>query len=123
MFTAIECASNALRLQMPSSNNVETMFVQQWLQSVELFDDEYLAAFGPRNRNRLLGAFASAVRAARFSGPAYCQLAAGTVSDSVNHVVASFVETGFPGPDYPRQGTLLDFYSGSTRVTETSTRT
>jgi hypothetical protein len=94
-----------------------------WLQSVELFDDEYLAAFEPGNRTRLLGAFTSAVRAARFSGPAYCQLAAGTVSDSVNHVVASFVETGFPGPDYPRQGTLLDFYSGSTRVTETSTRT
>jgi hypothetical protein len=29
----------------------------------------------------------------------------------------------FPTPDYPRQGGLLDFYSGSTRVTETSTRT
>jgi hypothetical protein len=28
VFTAIECASNSLRLQMPSSNNVETMFVQ-----------------------------------------------------------------------------------------------
>jgi hypothetical protein len=28
VFTAIECASNALRLPMPSSNNVETIFVQ-----------------------------------------------------------------------------------------------
>jgi hypothetical protein len=30
VFTAIECASSALRLQMPSSNNVETMFVQHY---------------------------------------------------------------------------------------------
>jgi hypothetical protein len=29
VFTAIECASNALRLRMPSSNNLETMFVKQ----------------------------------------------------------------------------------------------
>jgi hypothetical protein len=28
VFTAIECASRTLRLQMPSRNNVETMFVQ-----------------------------------------------------------------------------------------------
>ena len=34
MFTAIECASNALRLRMPSSNNVETMFVQHYLEKV-----------------------------------------------------------------------------------------
>jgi hypothetical protein len=31
VFTAIECDSNALRLRMPSSNNVETMSVQQQL--------------------------------------------------------------------------------------------
>jgi hypothetical protein len=75
-----------------------------WLQSIKLFDDEYLAAFEPRNRTRLLGAFASAVRAARFSGPAYCQLAAGIVSGSVNHVAASFVEAGFPDPRLSEAG-------------------
>jgi hypothetical protein len=32
VFTAIECASSTLRLQMPSSNNVETMFVQHYLE-------------------------------------------------------------------------------------------
>jgi hypothetical protein len=42
--------------------------------------------------------------AARFSGPAYCQLAACTVSDSVNHVAASFVEAGFPGPRLSEAG-------------------
>jgi hypothetical protein len=34
VLTAIECASNALRLRMPSSNNVETMFVQHYLEKV-----------------------------------------------------------------------------------------
>jgi hypothetical protein len=75
-----------------------------WLQSVGLFDGKYLAAFEPRNRTRRLGAFASAVRAARFLGPAYCQLAASTVSDSVNHVAASFVEAGFPDPRLSEAG-------------------
>jgi hypothetical protein len=32
VFTAIECASSTLRLRMPSSNNIETMFVQHYLE-------------------------------------------------------------------------------------------
>jgi hypothetical protein len=32
VFTAIECASSTSRLRMPSSNNVETMFVQHYLE-------------------------------------------------------------------------------------------
>jgi hypothetical protein len=63
-----------------------------WLQSIKLFNGEYFAVFEPRTWTGLLRAFTSAVRAAIFSGPAYCQLAAGTVSDSVNHVAASFVD-------------------------------
>jgi hypothetical protein len=70
----------------------------QWLRTVELFDDTYLEAFQPRTRTRLLGAFASAIRSARFSGPTYPQLASGTVSDTVNNVAASFVEAGFDDP-------------------------
>jgi hypothetical protein len=65
---------------------------------VELFDDEFLEAFLPRTRTRLLGAFASAIRSARFSGPTYTQLASGTVSDTVNHVAAAFVDAGFNDP-------------------------
>jgi hypothetical protein len=38
VFTAIECASDALRLRMPSSNNVETMFVQKLSRIAFLFD-------------------------------------------------------------------------------------
>jgi hypothetical protein len=32
VFTGIECASCMLRLQMPSSNNVGTMFFQHYLE-------------------------------------------------------------------------------------------
>jgi hypothetical protein len=70
----------------------------KWLDTVELFDDAYLEAFQPRTRTRLLGAFAAAIRSARFSSAAYCQLAAGTVSDTVNHVVSAFVDSGFADP-------------------------
>jgi hypothetical protein len=63
-----------------------------------LFDDAYLEAIQPRTRTRLLGAFAAAIRYARFSGTAYCQLAAGTVSDTVNHVASTFVDAGFADP-------------------------
>jgi hypothetical protein len=45
-----------------------------------------------------LGGFTAAVRAARFSGASLVQLAAGTVSDAVNHVAVSFVEAGLPDP-------------------------
>jgi hypothetical protein len=71
---------------------------------VELFDDEYLEAFQPRTRTRLLGAFAAAIRSAKFSGPAYTQLASGTVSDTVNHVAASFVDSGFADPRHTTDG-------------------
>jgi hypothetical protein len=78
---------------------------QLWLRSVELFDDEYLEAFQPRTRTRLLGGFAAAVRAARFSGPAFVQLAAGSVADAVNYVAATFMEAGLPDPRQSVTGT------------------
>jgi hypothetical protein len=65
---------------------------------VELFDDEYLEAFLPRTRTQLRGAFASAIRSARFSGPIHTHLASGTVSDTVNHVAASLKDAGFNDP-------------------------
>jgi hypothetical protein len=52
----------------------------------------------PQTRTQLLGAFASAIRSARFSGPIHTQLASGTVSHTVNHVAASFVDAGFNDP-------------------------
>jgi hypothetical protein len=62
------------------------------------FDNEFLEAFLPQTRTRLLRAFASAIQSARFSGPTQTQLASGTVSDTVNHVAASFVDAGFNDP-------------------------
>jgi hypothetical protein len=74
----------------------------QWLRTVELFNDEFLEAFLetflPQAWTRLLGAFASAIRFARFSGPTHTQLASGSVYDTVNHVAASFVNAGFNDP-------------------------
>jgi hypothetical protein len=56
-----------VQIDTSAVQNVTNVFEQQ-NRSVELLDGEYLAAFEPRNRTQLLGAFTSAVRAARFSG-------------------------------------------------------
>jgi hypothetical protein len=71
---------------------------------VELFNDEYLEAFQTRSRTRLLGAFASAVRAARFSGAAHDQLASSTVPGTINSVASAFVEAGVPDPGKTESG-------------------
>jgi hypothetical protein len=81
----------------------------RWLQQVELFDDEYLEAFQPKSRTRLIGAFAAAVRAARFSGAAYDQLAASTVSGTVNDVASAFVDAGVPDPRQTESGATSRF--------------
>jgi hypothetical protein len=81
----------------------------RWLQQVELFDDEYLEAFQPRSRTRLLRAFASAVRAARFSGAAYDQLASSTVTGTINYVASAFVEAGVPDPQKTDSGSPSRF--------------
>jgi hypothetical protein len=67
--------------------------------AVELFDGgKFLEAFLPHTRTGLLGAFASAIQSPRFSGPTYTQLSSGTVSDTVNPMVASSVDAGFNNP-------------------------
>jgi hypothetical protein len=81
----------------------------RWLETVELFDDAYLESVQPQTRKRLLGAFAAAIRSARFSGTAYCQLAAGRVSDTVNHVASTFVDAGFTDPRKHSDGTSSRF--------------
>jgi hypothetical protein len=74
---------------------------QLWLKSIDLFDDKYLQAFEHRTRSRLLGAFAAAVRAGRFSTRAYDRLAASVVSGSVDHVAATFLDAGHPATRPP----------------------
>jgi hypothetical protein len=70
----------------------------------------------------MLGAFAAAVRDTRFSRPAYCQLAVGAVTDSVNHVASAFMDAGLLDPETPLPPPLLAFYTAgaSTRATATS---
>jgi hypothetical protein len=80
-----------------------------WLKNIDLFDDEYLEAFEHRTRTRLLRVFAAAVRAGRFSTGAYDRLAASTVTGSVDHVAATFVDAGRPDPRHSEAGASSRF--------------
>jgi hypothetical protein len=97
--SAITASDKGVEQGTHQKQHLTWMRWSKWLETVELFDDAYLEAFQPQTRARLLGAFAAAIRSARFSSAAYCQLAAGTVSDTVNHVAAAtFVDSGLADP-------------------------
>ncbi len=55
-------------------------------------------------RHTIIGAFALALREARFSKPNYERLAAGTVSSTMQYVCMSFQERGYPNPSLDKDG-------------------
>ena len=71
---------------------------EQYLQSVGLSDDPFLDGFTCDQQNRIMCAFAMAMREGRFSGPAYDRLAKGTVRDTMSYVCSTFRENGRPNP-------------------------
>jgi hypothetical protein len=71
---------------------------QQYVESIGLGNDVYLDSFTRSQQNRIMGAFAMAMRQARFSGPSYDRLAEGTIQNSISDVCSTFRENGRPNP-------------------------
>ena len=66
--------------------------------------DTLLNDFPRSAKIKLLGAFAVAMREARFSGPSYDRLAHGSVASSISHVCQTFREHGRPNPSLDDDG-------------------
>jgi hypothetical protein len=79
---------------------------EKYLQSIGLKDDVYLEQFSREQRHTLIGAFAVAVREARFSRKSHGQLAANTVGGTIQYLSASFREHGYPNPTLNEDGQL-----------------
>ena len=79
---------------------------RDWCDQVGLIEDYFLDNFAKGQRIRLVGAFAMAMRNARFSGPAHDSLAEGTVRSSVSYVASTFRENDRPSPIKDEDGEL-----------------
>ena len=83
---------------------------RSWCDSVGLVNDYFLDNFTRGQQIKLVGAFAMDMRGARFSGPAYDNLAEGTIRSAVSYVASTFQENDRPNPtieDYGELGILL----------------
>ena len=73
---------------------------------IGLEDDLYLDEFSRHDKNRLMGAFAMALREGRFSRPSDGTLAEGTVRGAVSNVSSSFRDNGRSNPTKDDDGDL-----------------
>ena len=79
---------------------------RDWCDQIGLIDDYFLDNFTKGQRIRLVGAFAMAMRDARFSGPAHDTLAERTVRSTVSYVASTFRENDRPNPTKDEDGEL-----------------
>ena len=79
---------------------------RSWCDSIGLVDEYFLDNFTRGQRIKLVGAFAMAMRGARFSGPAYDTLAEGKIRSAVLYVASTFRENDRPNPTKDNDGKL-----------------
>ena len=71
---------------------------QLYLMSIGLEDDRFLTEFSKTQQNKIMCAFAMAMRQARFSGPSYDRLVEGTIKNTISNVCSTFRENGMSNP-------------------------
>jgi len=71
---------------------------QKYLLSIGLKEDKFLGELNRSRQNKIMCAFAMAMRQARFSGPSYDRLVEGTIKNTISNVCSTFRENGWPNP-------------------------
>ena len=70
----------------------------KYLDSIGLGHDIFLESFTRSQGNKIIGAFAMALRQGRYSGKAYDTLALGTIRNTISDIFSTFRENGRPNP-------------------------
>ncbi len=70
----------------------------KYLDSIGLGHDFFLESFTRSQRNKIIGAFAMALRQGQYSGKAYATLALGTIQNTISDISLTFRENGRPNP-------------------------
>jgi hypothetical protein len=78
--------------------------LKECVNSISIEDDFYLKNFTQEECHILIGAFAMAVKDARFSRSPHEWLVVNTVRDTVQYVCATFQENGHPNPTLNKDG-------------------
>jgi hypothetical protein len=77
---------------------------KEYLESIGIKSNDFLENFSREQRHSLIGAFALAVREARFSRSAHDPLVASTVSGTIQCLCSTFRENGYPNPTLDEDG-------------------
>ena len=72
--------------------------LKEYLESNGIKDNNYLKNFTREQQHSIIGAFALAVKEARFLRATHGQLAAGTIGGTMQYVSVTFQEHGYPNP-------------------------
>ncbi len=70
----------------------------RYLESIGIGHDIFLDSFARSQRNKIIGAFAVALRQGQFLGPSHDTLAVGTIQNTISDICATFRENGQPNP-------------------------
>jgi hypothetical protein len=70
----------------------------KYLDSIGLSHDLYLESFTRSQRNKIIGAFAMALRQGQYSSKAYDTLALGTIRNTILDIYSTIWENGRPNP-------------------------
>ena len=92
---------------------------QLYLMSIGLEDDRFLTEFSKAQQNKIMCAFAMAMRQAQFSGPSHDRLVEGTIKNTISNVCATFRENGMPNPTKDNEGQLSFLHHDYTKLSET----
>ena len=79
---------------------------EQYAESIGLQDDIFLDGFTRPNKNKLMGAFAMALREGRFSKRHDGPLAEGTIRGAISYVASTFRDSDRPNPTKDDDGEL-----------------
>jgi hypothetical protein len=66
----------------------------KYLRSIGISHDAFLDSFTQAQQNKIIGAFAMALREGQFSSAAHDKLASGTIRNSISDISATFRENG-----------------------------
>jgi hypothetical protein len=70
----------------------------RYLESIGIGHDIFLNSFTRSQQNKIIGAFAMALRKGQFLGQSHDTLAVGTIQNTISEICATFRENGQPNP-------------------------
>ena len=96
---------------------------QEYVESIGLGHNCFLVSFNRPQQDKIMCAFAMAMRQVQFSGPSHDRLVEGTIRNTILNVCSTFRENGRPNPTKDKDMQLASFYHDYTEHSRTKIQT